>query len=130
MSFRVINGKTYVIGQFSNTSPKNDEVSNVRTGQTQSFKDILANKLKGESSFKISNHANERLKEMKLSELDLKKLNEGINTAEEKGCKNSLIMYKDIAFITSIENRTVITAVEKDRAKENIYTNIDSVLFL
>jgi flagellar operon protein len=130
MSFRVINGKTYMVGQFENTVPKAGDTNSVSTGQTSSFKDILASKLNKESSFKISNHANERMKDMNLSELDFKKLNEGINTAEEKGSKNSLIMYKDIAFITSIENRTVITAVDKDRAKENIYTNIDSVLFL
>ena len=50
--------------------------------------------------------------------------------AKEKGAKNSLIVYKDIAFVTSIENRTVITAVEKERAKENVFTNVDSVVFL
>jgi flagellar operon protein len=130
MSFRVINGKTYLVGQFQNSTPKVQDENTCKTRQASTFKDILANKLNESSSFKISNHAGERIKDMGLTELDMKKIGEGINTATEKGCRNSLIMYKDIAFVTSIENRTVITAIEKDRAKENLYTNIDSVLFL
>jgi flagellar operon protein len=40
------------------------------------------------------------------------------------------MIYKDTALIASIENRTIITAVNKDRAKDNIFTNIDSVVIL
>ena len=40
------------------------------------------------------------------------------------------MLYKNVALITSVENRTLITAIENDRAKENVYTNIDSVVIL
>ena len=60
----------------------------------------------------------------------MEKINDIINKAEEKGAKNCLILYKDVALVTSIENRTVITAVEEDRMKENIFTNIDSVVIM
>jgi hypothetical protein len=40
------------------------------------------------------------------------------------------MLYKDVALIASIENKTLITAVEKDRAKDNIFTNVDSVVIL
>lgn len=40
------------------------------------------------------------------------------------------MLYKDVALIASVENKTLITAVEKDRAKDNIFTNIDSVVIL
>ena len=40
------------------------------------------------------------------------------------------MLYKDVALIASIENKTVITAVQKDRAVDNIFTNIDSVILL
>ena len=40
------------------------------------------------------------------------------------------MLYKDVALIASVENKTLITAVERDRAKENIFTNIDSVVIL
>ena len=40
------------------------------------------------------------------------------------------MIYKDVALIASVENRTLITAVEKERARDNIFTNIDSVIIL
>ena len=60
----------------------------------------------------------------------MKNIEKGFKLAEEKGSKNSLMIYKDLALITSIKNRTVITAISRERAKENIYTNIDSVVVL
>ncbi|MGL4664719.1 MAG: flagellar biosynthesis protein, partial [Clostridium butyricum] len=30
----------------------------------------------------------------------------------------------------SVENKTLITAIEKERAKDNIFTNVDSVVIL
>lgn len=40
------------------------------------------------------------------------------------------MLYKDVALIASVENRTLITAVDKNRTNENIFTNIDSVVLL
>lgn len=50
--------------------------------------------------------------------------------AQDKGSKNSVMIYKDVALIASIENKTVITAIEKERAKANVFTNVDSVVIL
>lgn len=60
----------------------------------------------------------------------MENIEKGFDIAEEKGSKNSLMLYKNVALITSVENRTLITAIENDRAKENVYTNIDSVVIL
>jgi len=60
----------------------------------------------------------------------MKKINEGINMAEGKGAKQALILYKDMALITSIKNRTVITAIDKSQSETNIITNIDSVVMI
>ena len=50
--------------------------------------------------------------------------------AKDKNSKNTVMLYKDVALIASVENKTLITAVEKERAKDNILTNIDSVVLL
>ena len=50
--------------------------------------------------------------------------------AADKGSRNAVMLYKDVALVASIENRTVITAVEKERAVDNVFTNIDSVVML
>ena len=60
----------------------------------------------------------------------MNKIEKGFQIAKEKNSKNTVMIYKDIALIASVENKTLITAVEKERAKENIFTNVDSVVIL
>lgn len=132
MSYRVINGKLIPIENISPAyTQKNNSSSNeVKNGR--SFEEILKNQLniKKEDTFTISNHAADRLSNVSFNQYDMKMINEGINKAKEKGSKNSLILYKDVALITSIENRTIITAVDKNRSSDNVFTNIDSVVLL
>lgn len=128
MGFRVINGKLYEVGNFPQYNNVNKE--RISNNTKESFKAILDKEIQPKDSFKISNHAAERIKDIELDDGDMKKINEGINLAEEKGSKNSVLLYKDMALVASIENRTIITAVQKERTKENIFTNIDSVVIL
>ncbi len=101
------------------------------------------NKLsKGQSSFeslfkkeieklKFSNHANKRIesRELKLTETDMNKLQNAVDKAEAKGAKDSLVMLNNTAFIVNIPNKTVITALDVNKSSENVFTNIDSVVF-
>ncbi len=101
------------------------------------------NKLsKGQSSFeslfkkeieklKFSNHANKRIesRDLKLTETDMNKLQNAVNKAEAKGAKDSLVMLNNTAFIVNIPNKTVITALDVNKSSENVFTNIDSVVF-
>lgn len=128
MGYRVINGKLQAIGNFPepNISRNNNSNSNIK------FEDILKNEIDKKQSFVISNHAAERLNDrnITLNESDMNRINDGINKANEKGAKECLILYKDLALITNIKNRTVITAVDKSSSKDNVFTNIDSVVLL
>lgn len=130
MGFRVINGKIYPVNQISDLTPKSNEKNSV---SSISFQDAL-NKAqeKDNKQFVISNHAAERLRNRNISfnEADMNKINEGINKVSEKGANDCLILYKDVALITSIKNRTIITAVDSKSSKENVFTNIDSVVLL
>lgn len=129
MGYRMINGKAYPIGDignFQSTNTPKDKVSN----NASSFKDILNEKIEKNKGFTISKHAAYRLKEVNFTENDMKNIEKGFKLAQDKGCKNSVMLYKDVALIASIENKTVITAVQKDRAVDNIFTNIDSVILL
>lgn len=132
MSYRVINGKLIPVENINPgyTQKNNSSSGDIKNGK--SFDEILKNQLntKKEDTFNISNHAAERLSDISFNQYDMKMINEGINKAKEKGSKNSLILYKDVALVTSIENRTIITAVDKNRSNENVFTNIDSVVLL
>ncbi|MEA4825240.1 MAG: TIGR02530 family flagellar biosynthesis protein [Clostridium sp.] len=128
MGYRVVNGKLYPIGDF----PQSNIKQIVRNKTSNTFEDILNSNINGNSDFKISNHAAKRLEDrnIKLTNADMDNINRGINLANEKGAKDSLIIYKDIALVASIKNRTIITAVDKNEDKENVFTNIDSVVLL
>lgn len=80
---------------------------------------------------KFSSHASRRLesRNINLSETDLQKLENAVGKAEAKGAKDSLVMMDKTAFIINIPNKTVVTAMGIDNESENIYTNIDSVVF-
>lgn len=129
MGYRIINGQAYAVGNFQSINNDSRLINNVRTN-TESFKDIL-NEVKAEDKgFVLSKHAVERLNDISFSTEDMNNIKKGFDLAQEKGSKNSVMIYKDIALIASIENRTLITAVEKERAENNVFTNIDSVVIL
>ena len=93
------------------------------------FADILAGQ---QTKVKFSKHANERLRDRQidLSDQQLAKLDDTVERMAEKGARESLIYMNDMAFLVSVKNRTVITAMDGTSAKENIFTNIDSAAIL
>ena len=83
-------------------------------------------------SLKFSAHAMQRLqsRNISLTSDDVTKMNAMADKAAAKGAKNSLFIVRDTAMIVSIKNRTVITAVDSDSMKDNVFTNIDSAAII
>lgn len=81
---------------------------------------------------KFSAHAQQRLesRNIRLSSDDVAKMNAMADKAAAKGAKQSLFMMRDTAMVVSITNRTVITAVDQNSMKENVFTNIDSAAII
>ena len=101
-----------------------------KTGTTGDFQKILEAKLTPE--IKISAHAQKRMAErgINLSPRDLAGIREAIGKAKTKGCRESLVVLDQVALVVSVENQTVITAVDARSLKENVFTNIDSAVFV
>lgn len=80
------------------------------------------------SPLKFSAHAMARLqsRNITLTPDDVSRMNTMADKAAAKGAKQSLFMLNDVAMVVSIKNRTVITAVDQDSMKDNVFTNIDS----
>jgi len=80
----------------------------------------------------FSAHAENRMKErgIQLTEQDLQKLDTAVSDLEKKGARESLVYMDGTAFVVSVRNRTVITAMDGSRPQENIITNIDSAAIL
>ncbi|HXF99832.1 MAG TPA: flagellar protein, partial [Bacteroidota bacterium] len=41
---------------------------------------------------------------------------------------DSLVLLRDLAFIVSVKNKTVVTAMCGENLRENVFTNIDSAV--
>ena len=95
------------------------------------FRDVLQSTTGG-GQLKFSAHAMQRLasRNITLTQDDVNRMNAMADKAAAKGAKQSLFMMNDVAMVVSIKNRTVITAVDADSMKENVFTNIDSAAII
>lgn len=131
MSYRIINGQAYSVGNFGQIGNTQTQLNNTtNTKNKKSFQDVLDSAKSKDAGFTVSKHAALRLDEINFTEDDMKQIEKGFKIAEDKNSKNTVMLYKDVAIIASVENKTLITAVEKQRAKDNIFTNVDSVVIL
>lgn len=96
----------------------------------KSFNQILQQEISQSEGIKFSRHALERLdaRSIIIDQQHLTRLNEAVQRAQAKGAKESLVLLDDLAFVVSVKNKTVITAVDGDSRKENVFTNIDSAV--
>ena len=132
MSYRIINGQAYSVGNIGQvddgTQTKLNNTTSVK--DKTSFKQVLDSVKSKDQGFTVSKHAALRLNEINFTEEDMKQIEKGFEIANDKNSKNTVMLYKDVALIASVENKTLITAVNRERAKDNIFTNIDSVVML
>ncbi|MCX7568521.1 hypothetical protein OS242_00885 [Tumebacillus sp. DT12] len=97
-----------------------------------SFQDELNKALQSQAQVvTFSAHAMERLRSrnIRLTQDDLVRLGNAVDKAAAKGGRESLVVYKDTAYVISIKNRTVITAVDTAHMKDHVFTQIDSAVF-
>ena len=122
MSFRIDRGQ--IIPASSNISV------NKKANTELDFQRILQESLSKKDNIKISAHAEQRMQErnIKLQDADIEKLKGAMNDLEKKGARESLMLYKDVAFIASIRNRTIITTMQNNEM--DLVTNIDSAIII
>ncbi|SDL73815.1 TIGR02530 family flagellar biosynthesis protein [Halarsenatibacter silvermanii] len=96
------------------------------------FGEILEKRLEEKDDIEFSRHARERLESrgINITPRTLNRLQEGLEKAADKGAQESLIMVDDTAYIVSVENKTVITAVDEANVRENVFTDIDSAVLM
>ncbi len=78
----------------------------------------------------FSKHAQARLtsRGITLDDTDLEDLGSAVDKLRQKGAKESLVLLGDNAFIVGVSDRKVITALTRQEAIGNIFTNIDSTV--
>ena len=93
--------------------PSFDQVLRTRTGAVQ-----------------FSRHALQRLERRGIT-VDApvqQRLDDGVQRAAAKGARDAVVFIDGTAFVVSVRNRTVITAVDRDHMRDHVFTNIDSAV--
>ncbi|OAX49584.1 TIGR02530 family flagellar biosynthesis protein [Paenibacillus sp. AD87] len=126
MSDRITVGQLYtgpITSNLHNRS-KAGEASNV---PERPFAQVLEDNL-----LKLSNHAAKRLEQrgIELKTEQMQQIGTALDKAAAKGAKESLILMKDMAFIVNVKNRTVVTAMDSESMKDNVFTQIDSAVII
>lgn len=97
----------------------------------QDFSSVLTEAQK-KSGLQFSSHAQRRMvnREIVLDQKDLHRLEEAVNRLHKKGGNESLLLHRDVAYLVSVKNKTVITAIDEEKMDDHIFTNIDSAVIL
>jgi len=85
-----------------------------------------------QQELKVSKHANERIKErnIAITEQEWRVVSDKVFEAHSKGVKQPLVLMDQAALIVSAKNATVITAMDRTEAKQQLFTNIDGTIVL
>ena len=99
------------------------------------FQNLLKEQIgesKKEHGIRLSLHATKRLQERDLSidNDEFVKLKGAIDKLKTKGGKDSLVVTDKAAYIVDVDKNTVVTAVDKEKMAENVFTKIDSTMFV
>jgi len=81
---------------------------------------------------KISQHAAKRIEDRRLQfdNEEFVKLKQAVEKLRNKGGHDSLIITNKAAYIVDVDNNKVVTAMDKANLEENVFTKIDSTLFV
>lgn len=113
----------------SNRLPKDGQKAN-------EFKDLLDSQIGGQQplhgGINLSTHAAKRLQERQIDFTgdEYTKVKEAMMKLSEKGGKNSLVVTDNAAYIVDVAKNKVVTAVDKGSMNENVFTKIDSTVFV
>jgi flagellar operon protein len=98
-----------------------------RPSDRAAFGQVLRERAAG---VQFSGHAVDRLRRRGI-EVDaptLQRLDGAVQRAAGKGSRESVVFLDGTAFVVSVRNRTVITAVDRASMREHVFTNIDSAV--
>ena len=73
----------------------------------------------------VSNRRNIEISSEKWNQIGAK-----LDEARQKGVKESLVILDNAALIVSAQNKTVITAMDRNEAESQIFTNINGAIIL
>ena len=83
-------------------------------------------------TLRFSQHATERLhsRGIAFKEGEMARIEAAVDKAVQKGSKETLVICDEKALIVNTRSRTVVTVLDTQAMKENVFTNIDSTVLV
>lgn len=96
------------------------------------FSAIFNETIEKSKELQFSKHSKERIQQRGIEVTDtlIERMNSAANSARTKGAKDVVMIGTDAAFIVNLPNNVVITAMNENEMRSNIFTNIDSAVLL
>lgn len=104
----------------------------INTGKSGvGFESFLQQAIDKDTEVKFSKHAEMRMqaRNIDLTQNQKEKISNAVSMAQRKGIKDSLVILDNMAFVVNVSSKTVVTAVNNNELKENVFTNIDGAVF-
>jgi len=97
-----------------------------------SFAEVLRQVQTSDEGLRLSAHARQRIAQRGIAFDDLlaRQLTEAVQELSAKGAREALVLHPEAAFIVSVTNRTVVTALDRQEMQQRIVTQIDSAYIL
>jgi flagellar operon protein len=109
-----------------------EESNRLKSGQISEFENLIQQQTVNSAEVGISSHAAKRLQERNIS-LDGQeyvKLQEALGKLRLKGGHDSLVITNKAAYVMDVDRGMVVTAVDRESMSENVFTKIDSTIFM
>ena len=128
------------VSSLPSDSQKAEKANALKQGEKSEFKGLIEEQLRQPqvtqkdvgADVNVSSHAMKRLQERNI-ELDgneYMKLKEAVSKLRAKGGHDSLVITTKAAYVIDVDKNTVVTAVDKNNMNENVFTKIDSTIFM
>lgn len=107
-----------------------NKVPNFQQKTNVSFNALLTEQTA--KQLKVSKHALSRLQErnIHINDQQWEHITNKVFEAKSKGVNDSLVLTDNAALIVSAKNATVITAMDRNEIKNQLFTNIDGTIVL
>lgn len=96
------------------------------------FADRLRQAAAQTGQIQFSRHASQRMEQrgIQLTGENLDELTQAVEKARRKGSRETVVIGSHGAFIVNVANNVVVTSITEQEMKNNIFTNIDSAVFM
>ncbi|WP_335870720.1 TIGR02530 family flagellar biosynthesis protein [Bacillus sp. 2205SS5-2] len=125
--------KRYLHTQSTQPALRHHSTKNILSTKVEiPFSDHLQAAIQPKTSLTLSKHANQRLerRDIQISSSEWKDIEDKVALAKSKGVNESLVILQNAALVVSAKNETVITAMSRQEATAQIFTNIDGAIVL